>query len=138
MKILIVYDTKHGSTEQICKWIAEFINNKVDIRRTGEADNLEKYDLIIVGSPIYMERPLSSVTKFLKSHRDVLQRKKVVLFVVGLATFKFTASRYLRIMKNALGFEPIMVGMLPGKWRFINHMDRTKVENFVKEIMKRI
>jgi len=138
LNILLVYDTKRGSTKQICEWIAEFINDKVDIKKVCEVDDLEKYDLIIIGSPIYIERPLSSVTNFLKSNRETLRRKKIVLFVVGLATFKFTASRYLKIMKNALGFEPIIAWMLPGRWGFIDHMDRNKVEAFVKEIMKHL
>jgi len=138
MKTLIVYDSKRGSTEQICKWIAELLSNDVDIKRVSEVIGLEKYDLIVVGSPIYMDKPLNSVIKFLRDNKDKLKEKNVVLFAVGLATFKFTAPRYLKKMRKALGFQPLLEEMLPGKWGLINRMNRRKVEDFVEKIKKTI
>jgi len=70
MKTLIVYDSKHGSTEKICNWIKEGIGD-ADICNVNNVSSLN-YDLILVGSPIYFGKPLKSVISFLDDKRDSL------------------------------------------------------------------
>jgi flavodoxin len=81
-RILIVFDTKGGSTREIIQWIREGAASKgahVDVRTPDTVTSLD-YDLVIVGPPIYNDRPMSSVREFLK--RGDMRDKKVALFVV--------------------------------------------------------
>ena len=59
VRVLIVYDTRYGSTKTIAP-----------------------FDFIVIGSPIYEEHPLPSVMNFLAENRDHLKEKDVALFVV--------------------------------------------------------
>ncbi len=81
-RILIVFDTKGGSTREIIQWIKEGASSKgahVDVKTPGAVTSLD-YDLIVVGTPIYNEKPMKSVRDFLK--RGDLRNKNVALFVV--------------------------------------------------------
>ncbi|MFX1567579.1 MAG: flavodoxin family protein [Promethearchaeota archaeon] len=71
MKVLIVYATKYGNTEEVAKLIAEGINsvegNEVMVNNVKDV-NLKKeasYDLILIGSPNHFGRHIGSIKKFI-------------------------------------------------------------------------
>jgi flavodoxin I len=68
MKVLIVYDSVYGNTEEIAKAIGGAITGEVKVLRAGEVDpsELESLDLFIVGSPTQGGRPLQPVQDLLK------------------------------------------------------------------------
>ena len=84
-RVLIIYDTRYGSTKTIARWIAEGTASKGDVdvvvQNVAEADP-RGFDLIVIGSPIYEEHPLPSVVNFLAANRDHFVDKDVALFVV--------------------------------------------------------
>ena len=84
-RVLIIYDTRYGSTKTIARWIAEGTASKGDVdvvvQNVAEADP-RGFDFIVIGSPIYEEHPLPSVVNFLAANRDHLVDKDVALFVV--------------------------------------------------------
>jgi menaquinone-dependent protoporphyrinogen oxidase len=84
-RILIIYDTRYGSTKTVARWIAEGAASEghvdVVVRNVAEADP-GGFDFIVIGSPIYEEHPLPSVVNFLTANRDQLNDKDVALFVV--------------------------------------------------------
>src|SRR5665811_1013848 len=84
-RILIMYDTRYGSTKTVARWIAEGAASEghvdVVVRNVAEADP-GGFDFIVIGSPIYEEHPLPSVVNFLTANRDQLNDKDVALFVV--------------------------------------------------------
>ncbi|MDD1721593.1 MAG: flavodoxin domain-containing protein [Euryarchaeota archaeon] len=81
MKVLIAYDTRYGTTEEIAHWLAEGLETDCDIKNVADVTNLD-YDLIIVGSPMYTDEPLPSVVQFLHDRGALLSSKKVALFLV--------------------------------------------------------
>jgi menaquinone-dependent protoporphyrinogen oxidase len=84
-RILIVFDSKGGSTKEIIQWIREGAVSKgahVDVRSPDSVTTLD-YDLIVVGSPIYNEKPMGSVRHFLELRG--LDKKKLAMFVVCFA-----------------------------------------------------
>ena len=83
MKTLIVYDGCYGSTETYARWMAERLPG-AEARRVTEADLLEKYDTVIVGEPVYMERVFPSIRDFLEKNADALAKKITAAFVVCL------------------------------------------------------
>ncbi|MGB9370331.1 MAG: flavodoxin domain-containing protein [Halobacteriota archaeon] len=84
-RVLIIYDTRYGSTKTIARWIAEGAASighvDVVVQNVAEADP-RGFDLIVIGSPIYEEHPLPSVVNFLAANRDRLNGKDLALFVV--------------------------------------------------------
>lgn len=126
-RILIVFDTKGGSTGEIIQWIKEGATSKgahVDVKSPNSVTSLD-YDLIVVGSPIHSDRPMSSVWQFLE--RDGLRNKRVALFVVCFAGIfgmrNFMVRKYLEELRRACtgivvrqtSFDSAM-----GPWRKIN------------------
>jgi len=137
-RILLVYDTKGGTTDEIIGWIkdgAESQGASVDIRMAHTARSLD-YDLIVVGTPIYNERPMKSVRDFLR--RDDLRNKRVALFVVCFAGVfgmrNFMVRRYLEELKRLCTgtvVKQTSFDSASGPWRKLN---RSVCVDFGKEI----
>ncbi len=57
-RVLIIYDTRYGSTKTIAEWIAEGAASighvAVAVQNVAEADPRD-FDFIVIGSPIYEE-----------------------------------------------------------------------------------
>jgi len=70
MKVLIIYDSVFGNTENIAKSIGGAISaGDVKVLRIGEVNSseLESVDFLIVGSPTQGFRPTKSVQTFIES-----------------------------------------------------------------------
>ncbi len=83
-KTLITFHSFYGSTEEIARWIAERIGGEV--RPIQEVTDVSPYGLVIVGSPIYADRPLKPVRTWVEEHKEVLSTKALVLYAVALDT----------------------------------------------------
>lgn len=137
-RILLVYDTKGGTTGEIIGWIKEGAESQgasVDIRMAHTARSLE-YDLIVVGTPIYNERPMKSVRDFLR--RDDLRGKRIALFVVCFAGVfgmrNFMVRRYLEELKRLSTGNVVKQTSFDsafGPWRKLN---RSVCVDFGKEL----
>jgi len=70
MKVLIVYDSVFGNTEQIAQAISDSLGSKENVETLRVNDvKIEKItglDLLIVGSPTRGFRPTKAITNFLK------------------------------------------------------------------------
>ena len=70
MKVLIVYDSVFGNTEQIAQAISDSLGSKENVETLRVNDvRIEKItglDLLIVGSPTRGFRPTQAITNFLK------------------------------------------------------------------------
>lgn len=114
MRICILYDTKRGSTEKVALKIGEALKEKAEIKveRVSNSFRVENCDLIIIGTPIYYERPLPSVINFIRS-KNGLEDKKVAIFILCIADKfgefgkKYTEKRYIRLMANPIKGEII-------------------------------
>ena len=73
MKVLIVFDTKHGNTLQVADLIADGINsvegNETEVVNVKDFDlsGDKTYDLILIGSPNHMGSHVKSIKKFIKN-----------------------------------------------------------------------
>ena len=87
MKVCIVYDSKHGTTEKVAEAIKEAIEKyvNIEVRRVSEVATLKGCELVIIGTPIYYERPLKSILEFLEEHSSELENKKTAIFIVCFA-----------------------------------------------------
>ena len=73
MKVLIVFDTKHGNTQKVAELIADGINsiegNETEVVNVNDFDLNEgkTYDLLIFGSPNHVGSHVKSIKKFIKN-----------------------------------------------------------------------
>ena len=86
MKALIVYGTRYGTANEIAEEINRILKNegvKVEIKDAKNLKNndVNPYDLIIVGSGIKMGKWTKDSIKFLKNKQKDLKNKKVAIFV---------------------------------------------------------
>ena len=88
MKTLIVFGTKSGTTEKCANKIKEAMASAeadvFDIRKLKNAD-LAAYDVVIVGSSVYMGRINGRIRRFLAHNSSALVGKKLHFYVYGLA-----------------------------------------------------
>jgi flavodoxin I len=86
MKVLIVYDSVFGNTEQIAQAIGQALGakeNNVETLQVNEVqvEKLHGLDFLIVGSPTRGFRPTEAITKFLKIvSKNNLKGVKVAAF----------------------------------------------------------
>jgi len=81
-KEVVVYRSIYGATRQYALWIAAHLHCPAFDVRTIRAKDLQEYDTIIYGGPIYVGEVLGA--KFLKKNLNTLGHKNLVLFSCGL------------------------------------------------------
>jgi len=73
MKVLIIFDTKHGNTQKVAELIADGINsvesNETEVKNVKDIDlNEDKaYDLLLIGSPNHAKSHVKSIKKFINN-----------------------------------------------------------------------
>jgi menaquinone-dependent protoporphyrinogen IX oxidase len=90
MKTLVVYDTKHGATEEVAMRIAEAIleggaeAELLDLRKKGaERTSLEGFPTVALGGPFYMGRWSKRAQSFAAAREAELAGKLFALFSLG-------------------------------------------------------
>ncbi len=88
MKALLVYGTKHGSTKKIAEEISSVLKNEgFEVRMMNakeEIHNVAQYNLVVVGSAVYLGSWLKEPTEFMRQNQVVLKTRPVWLFTSGL------------------------------------------------------
>ncbi|HDO19340.1 MAG TPA: hypothetical protein ENG74_01290 [Thermoplasmatales archaeon] len=143
MKVVIVYDTKRGSTKQIVDWMVEELKSigiEVSSMRPNEVDTLD-CDLIVVGSLIYWEKPLKSITDFLRANQDVLREKNMAVFVVCMAqifgkhTDRYIERRYVGTLKKVSSGKIIETCAFRGWLTRVDYNQREKIKNWIRRVV---
>jgi len=99
MRTLILYFSKYGFTERVANMLADHFEGDVVVERCSKdySVDLTKFDIVILGSPIYVGRPNVALLDFCESYRRLLMSKKLGLFVTGS-----NKDEALRSMKESL------------------------------------
>ncbi len=108
MKILIIYDSFFGNTEQIARAIGNVLGTHKDAGtlRVSDAkqEQLTGLELLIVGSPTRAFRPTEAINNFLKGIAlGGLKGVKVAAFDTGIAMSDMKSSA-LRILVKIAGY----------------------------------
>jgi menaquinone-dependent protoporphyrinogen oxidase len=85
-KVLVVYATKNGSTEELARALARTLEQEgvvADPRPAAEAGDAREYDAVVLGSALYGGRWLGEARRFAARHRAVLAARPVWLFSSG-------------------------------------------------------
>jgi menaquinone-dependent protoporphyrinogen oxidase len=123
--ILLVYATRHGQTEKIARRLASVLTSHghsadlFDADHSVEAD-LRAYGAIVVGAPIHASGYPRSILRFVREHREFLQRVPSAFFSVGLAVASRThdgRKQTLPIVERFIadsGWRPARIELIAG------------------------
>ncbi|MBN2049384.1 MAG: flavodoxin domain-containing protein [Spirochaetales bacterium] len=128
MNILIVYGTRHGTTEKCAGNLRDLLETDVDIiklEKNGSYD-LKPYDMVIIGSPVYAGRLLKEVRSFLTSYREALLQKSLGLYLCCITPLH-EAEKYLQSL-----FPPEMTARAQVQGIFGGVFDFQKMSFFEK------
>jgi menaquinone-dependent protoporphyrinogen oxidase len=129
-KILIAYDTKHGSTATMVEKIGEVLcqqGYRVDMGLAVTIDDISSYEAVIVGSPIYWGLFLPGTVSFLDTHKNTLGAVPVAVFAVsnyidtetGLVNEAARGAFVDGVLQQYPEFTPVEpVGLFPGNFSF--------------------
>jgi menaquinone-dependent protoporphyrinogen IX oxidase len=81
-RTVVIYKSKHGSTEKYARWIGEELNCPVVAARDFSKKDFDKYDNIIFGGCVHG----GGIEGFdlIRKNMRLLRDKKIVTFAVGL------------------------------------------------------
>ena len=81
IKVLIVYQSKYGSTKQYAEWIHQEIKGDLVNIEQGDKPDLAKYDIMIIGG--YMRTGHIVIAPFIKDNWSIVKEKRVILFTTS-------------------------------------------------------
>jgi menaquinone-dependent protoporphyrinogen oxidase len=122
--ILIAFGTSEGHTASIAEFMADVIReNGFDVDTvdlSARSPKLEGYDAVIIGASVHVGKHASSVRRFVKRHREALERLPSAFFSVSLAaqddtlTGRREVQRYTREFVEQTGWQPGRVSVFAG------------------------
>lgn len=86
MTVLVAYASKHGSTEEIARFIADRLREQGHEARATpvqKASELSGVQAVVLGSAIYVGSWMKEAMEFVERHLSTLQSLPVWLFSVG-------------------------------------------------------
>lgn len=136
-KTVILYQSKYGATEKYAKWLAEELGGDLVETKKARIDQVETYDVIILGGGIYATgiRGIS----FLKKHFPRIKNKTLAVFAVGASPYteKGMAELRARNFKRELAEVPCFY--CRGAWNEakMTWLDRTLCQLLKKAVAKK-
>lgn len=101
-KILLVYASKTGTTQDAATEVVKLISMPCDIYNCNnellKKDNLtqektkpgqlswDSYGMIVIGTAMYMGSPMKEIKLFCKKNQEKLKQKRLVFFTCGIGT----------------------------------------------------
>ena len=153
MKTIVIYATKYGAAGEIARRIADKIGGAVIHDLKQGVPSLAEFDCVIIGSSIYAGMIRKEAKVFLSKNASTLQGKKIGLFLSGLdassqktffdinfPTDILQAAKTAEFLggifdpKKAGMIERFIIKMITKKTRYINIIDDSKIEQFVKAV----
>jgi len=134
-KILIAYDTMHGSTAEIADYISQELTaagEDLIVKRVTDLVMLNGYQTVILGCPVTMGRWTAPMTQFLERHRDILETTRCALFTTclanhwGIADDAGVIARYVQPVLEAFPeIQPVSIAVFTGVLDFDSYDDQT-------------
>jgi menaquinone-dependent protoporphyrinogen oxidase len=85
-RVLVAYASKYGSVEEVAQFVGGILRDEgadCDVVSAHEAPHLEGYDLVVLGSGLYMSRLHRDARRFLRRRHDELARMPFAVFAMG-------------------------------------------------------
>lgn len=84
MSTIIIYSTKHGTTEKVAEVLAEQLDAdtfRLEYEREVPPGKINNYDTIIIGGSIHAGNIQKEIKEFCEKNEDALLKKKLGLFM---------------------------------------------------------
>jgi menaquinone-dependent protoporphyrinogen oxidase len=94
MKTLIIYTSKHGSTEKIASYMKDKLQCDTVNLLNHQCPELEDYEQVIIGGSIYYNSINPAITELIEEKLDLLLTKRVALFLVCLMSEESAAEQF--------------------------------------------
>lgn len=135
MKILVLYSSQTGSTKEIAEFMVRELEKagySASLMLCSEPKNLEAYDAIIIGAPVYAGKWRSEASKFVKENAKLLNTKPHAFFMVGMS---FDGKASPAEMRAILAQERELCPPL-SEGRFLGRLDYSKLNFFQRSICR--
>ena len=132
MKALIVYYSLAGTTKKLAERMAQLLQCdavKIPVFGSLKIDGDKKYDIVIIGTPIWLYAPTFPVSRFLTKNRGKLP--KVAFF----CTYQTTIKNSFEKMAHRCGAEPIGTLKLKGP-EIVAEAGDAQLKEFVEKISR--
>ncbi len=131
MKVLIAYYSLTGTTKRLAERMASMLNcdvERIPVFGRGKIDlTSNKYDLVIVGTPIWLYSPTFPVSRFLSKNKNVLP--KLAFF----CTYQTTIGKSFDKMERKCGKKPSGVLQMMGP-EIGTEAGDLKIKQFIEKI----
>lgn len=132
MSTLIAYASKYGFTEKCAKALSSKLDGRVDVVNLDiKRPNLEAYDTVIIGGSVYIGKIRKPVRRFCAQNLDRLSKKRLGLFICGLAEGA-DADRQLQTV-----FPKELLAAAAAKESFGGECNFEKMNFFEKAVMEK-
>ncbi|NOY50434.1 MAG: flavodoxin [Chlorobi bacterium] len=157
MKTVIIYISKHGTTEKVARLIADKLDpGKTELINLGKDKvvGIDAFDRIIIGGSIHMATVHKKTKKFCEANNSTLLKKTLGLFLCCMETGEKSIEQFEDAFPEDLRrhasstllpgyeynldkmnfFERILVRKISGSKESISKIDHDKIERFVNEL----
>lgn len=117
-KTLVCYATRYGSTAEIAEVIGEELVRSgflVDVVNIVEIEDIGQYDIVVIGSPLYMGKWLVEARDFVQRFKHQLNQRSVSVFSVGY-TLKDMIKENIQSAEEAL--DTVRISIKPSSTAF--------------------
>jgi menaquinone-dependent protoporphyrinogen IX oxidase len=134
---VVIYQSKYGATKKYAEWLAEELSCDLIETKKADIEQVEKYDVVILGGGIYATG-IAGIS-FFKKHYERLKNKKIIVFAVGASPYDEKAMLELkqRNFKGELAHIPCFY--CRGAWNeeIMSWKDRTLCNMLKKAVSKK-
>lgn len=99
MKALVVYLSRTGNTKKVAEAIFKEIGCEKDLFEISELTDLEGYDIIFAGFPVWQSGPAETAVKFLNKHSD---GKNIAIFVTHALDYEMEKNEVQELLDSIL------------------------------------
>ena len=146
-KIVLVYGTRYGATEDTAKWIAKGIGSNVDVLNIESIDldeTMKKYDKFIIGSGIWIDGAHKRLMELLSTYKEQIEPKIIASFIVCGTTGEDDAGKlriegYFERFHKPLDIKPALKRHFGGRMTIekLSEKDRKLLDNFYRNVLKK-
>ena len=85
-RVLIAYASKYGSVEEVAEYVGAVLRDRgasCAVTPARDAEEVVGYDLVVLGTGLYMGRMHRDARQFLKRHHEALEHVRFAVFAMG-------------------------------------------------------